>query len=67
MPSVQEVNKGSKYRKYKKKDVASGYVLVFRSLLTQQILQKFFLWFLTGFPLILYIPQNSSCYGYVTY
>ena len=37
---------GSKYRKYRKKDITSGYVLVFLSLLTQHILHGFFLWFL---------------------
>ena len=52
MTTAQEVST----RKCRKKDIPSGYVLVFLSLLTQQTLRGFFLW--TGFPLILYIPQN---------
>ena len=46
------------YRKYIKNDIPSCYVLVFLNLLTQQMLQVFFL--LTGFPLILYIYIYTS-------
>ena len=48
MPTVQEVQE---------KDILSGYVLVFLSPLTQQILHGFFL--LAGFPLILYIYTSK--------